>query len=175
MNKDPLLQNTVINKRTMDRFADLQTFVRIVTSGSLSGAAEPLDVAKSAVSRRLAELEQRLGVQLVRRTTRRLSLTASGQAFYDRCVRILADLEEAEQDVLQAHAALRGRLRVALPLSFRLLHLAPAIPDFMALHPDVEYDLDFHDRQVDLLQEGFDGALRIAQLPDSSLMARRIP
>jgi DNA-binding transcriptional LysR family regulator len=158
----------------MDRFADLQTFVRIVTSGSLSGAAEHLDVAKSAVSRRLAELEQRLGVQLVRRTTRRLSLTASGQAFYDRCVRILADLEEAEQDVLQAHAALRGRLRVALPLSFGLLHLAPAIQDFMALHPDVEFDLDFNDRQVDLLQEGFDVAIRIAQLPDSSLMARRI-
>ncbi len=158
----------------MDRFVDLQTFVQIVVAGSISGAAEHMDVAKSAVSRRLAELEERLGVQLLRRTTRRLSLTESGRGFYERCVRILADLEEAEQDVLQAHAALRGTLRVALPLSFGLLHLAPAIQDFMRLHPGVEFDLDFNDRQVDLLQEGFDLAIRIAQLPDSSLIARRI-
>jgi DNA-binding transcriptional LysR family regulator len=158
----------------MDRFADLQTFVHIVAAGSISGAAEHMDMAKSAVSRRLAELEERLGVQLVRRTTRSLSLTESGRGFYERCLRILADLEEAEQDVLQAHAALRGTLRVALPLSFGLLHLAPAIQAFMALHPEVEFDLDFNDRQVDLLQEGFDVAIRIAQLPDSSLIARRI-
>ena len=158
----------------MDRFADLQTFVHIVAAGSISGAAGRMDIAKSAVSRRLAELEERLGVQLLRRTTRRLSLTESGQGFYERCLRILADLDEAEQDVLQAHAALRGSLRVALPLSFGLLHLAPAIQDFMALHPDVEFDLDFNDRQVDLLREGFDVAIRIAQLPDSSLVARRI-
>jgi DNA-binding transcriptional LysR family regulator len=158
----------------MDRFTDLQTFVHIVSTGSISGAAEHMGVAKSAVSRRLAELEAHLGVQLVRRTTRRLSLTESGRGFYERCVRLLTDLAEAEQDVLQAHAALRGTLRVALPLSFGLLHLAPAIQDFVALHPGVEFDLDFNDRQVDLLQEGFDVAIRIAQLPDSSLIARRI-
>ena len=158
----------------MDRFADLQTFVQIVAAGSISGAAEHMNVAKSAVSRRLTELEERLGVQLVRRTTRRLSLTESGRGFYERCLRILADLEEAEQNVLQAHAALRGTLRVALPLSFGLLHLAPAIQDFMTLHPSVEFDLDFNDRHVDLMQEGFDVAIRIAQLPDSSLIARRI-
>ena len=158
----------------MDRFADLQTFVHIVTAGSISGAAAHMDVAKSAVSRRLAELEERLGVQLLRRTTRRLSLTESGRGFYERCLRILADLEEAEQGVLQAHAALRGTLRVALPLSFGLLHLAPAIQDFMVLHPSVEFELDFNDRHVDLMQEGFDVAIRIAQLQDSSLIARRI-
>ncbi len=158
----------------MDRFTDLQTFVHIVATGSISAAAEHMDVAKSAVSRRLAELEARLGVQLLHRTTRRLSLTESGRGFYERCLRILADLEEAEQGVLQAHTALRGTLRVALPLSFGLLHLAPAIQTFMALHPNVEFDLDFNDRQVDLLQEGFDVAIRIAQLPDSSLIARRI-
>lgn len=158
----------------MDRFLDIQTFVHIVTAGSISGAAEHLAVAKSVVSRRLAELEARLGVQLLRRTTRRLSLTESGRVFFERSQRILADLEEAEQGVLQAHAALRGRLRVALPLSFGLLHLAPAIQDFMTLHPNVDFELDFNDRHVDLLQEDFDVAIRIANLQDSSHIARRI-
>jgi DNA-binding transcriptional LysR family regulator len=158
----------------MDRFADMQMFVRIVETGSISAAAARLDVAKSAVSRRLAELESRLGAQLLHRTTRRLNLTDSGRAFFERAQTILADLGEAEAAVSQAHAALKGRLRVALPLSFGLLHLAPLIEEFMALHPDVEFDLDFNDRQIDLMQEGFDLAIRIANLPDSSLIARRL-
>ncbi len=158
----------------MDRFADMQMFVRVVEAGSISGAADRLEVAKSAVSRRLAELESRLGVQLLHRTTRRLSLTDSGRAFHERAQRILADLEEAEAAISQAHTALKGRLRVALPLSFGLLHLAAPIQEFMALHPEVDFDLDFNDRQIDLMQEGFDLAIRIAQLPDSSLIARRL-
>lgn len=158
----------------MDRFADMQTFVRVVESGSISGAAERLDIAKSAVSRRLAELEARLGVQLFHRTTRRLSLTDSGRIFHERCVRILDEVDEAELAVSAAHRELRGALRVALPLSFGLLHLAPAIQEFVRLHPAVEFDLDFNDRQVDLVREGFDVAVRIAQLADSSLMARRL-
>jgi len=158
----------------MDRFADMQMFVRVVETGSISAAAERLEVAKSAVSRRLAELENRLGAQLLHRTTRRLNLTDSGRAFFDQAQRILADLAEAEAAVSQAHTALKGRLRVALPLSFGLLHLAPLIEEFMALHPDVEFDLDFNDRQIDLMQEGIDLAIRIANLPDSSLIARRL-
>ncbi len=158
----------------MDRFADMQTFVRVVESGSLSAAADRLDIAKSAVSRRLAELEQRLGVQLFHRTTRRLHLTDSGRSFYERCVRILEEVNEAESSVSVAHREIRGALRVALPLSFGLLHLAPAIQTFMQHYPAVEFDLDFNDRQVDLLREGFDVAIRIAQLADSSLMARRL-
>lgn len=158
----------------MDRFADMQMFVRVVEAGSISGAAARLDIAKSAVSRRLAELEGRLGAQLLHRTTRRLNLTDSGRAFLERAQTILADLDEAEAAVSQAHTALKGRLRVALPLSFGLLHLAPLIEEFMALHPDVEFDLDFNDRQIDLMQEGFDLAIRIANLPDSSLIARRL-
>jgi len=158
----------------MDRFADMQMFVRVVETGSISAAAARLEVAKSAVSRRLAELESRLGAQLLHRTTRRLNLTDSGRAFFDQAQRILADLAEAEAAVSQAHTALKGRLRVALPLSFGLLHLAPLIEEFMALHPDVEFDLDFNDRQIDLMQEGFDLAIRIANLPDSSLIARRL-
>jgi DNA-binding transcriptional LysR family regulator len=157
-----------------DRFSNMQTFVKVVEAGSISLAADHLSIAKSAVSRRLAELEGRLGVQLFRRTTRRLNLTDSGRAFYERCLRILEDVAEAESAVSQSHAALRGRLRVALPLSFGLLHMAPAISVFLQQHPAVEFDLDFNDRQVDLLREGFDVALRIAELPDSSLIARKL-
>ncbi|MFN2310228.1 MAG: LysR family transcriptional regulator [Gammaproteobacteria bacterium] len=158
----------------MRRFEDMQTFVRVVDAGSISAAAAQLGVAKSAVSRRLSELEARLGVQLLRRTTRRLNLTDTGRGFYDRCRRILADLEEAEAAVSQAHATLRGRLRVAAPLSFGLRHLGPAITEFMRAHPQVEFDLDFNDRQVDLLAEDIDVAIRIARLEDSSLIARRL-
>lgn len=158
----------------MRRFEDMQTFVRVVEAGTISAAAEQLGVAKSAVSRRLSELEARLGVQLLRRTTRRLNLTDTGRGFYERCRRILADLEEAEAAVSQAHATLRGRLRVAAPLSFGLRHLGPAITEFMQAHPQVEFDLDFNDRQVDLLAEDIDVAIRIARLEDSSLVARRL-
>jgi DNA-binding transcriptional LysR family regulator len=158
----------------MRRFEDMQTFVRVVEAGSISAAAERLGVAKSAVSRRVSDLEARLGVQLLRRTTRRLNLTDTGRGFYDRCQRILADLEEAEAAVSQAHATLRGRLRVAAPLSFGLRHLGPAITEFMQQHPQVDFDLDFNDRQVDLLAEDIDVAIRIARLEDSSLIARRL-
>jgi DNA-binding transcriptional LysR family regulator len=158
----------------MDRFADMRMFVAVVDAGSISGAAERLEVAKSAVSRRLTDLEARLGAELLHRTTRRLGLTDSGRAFFERAQRILADLEEAEQAVSQAHGAIRGRLKVALPLSFGLLHLAGLINEFLGLHPEVEFDLDFNDRQIDLMQEGFDLAIRIARLPDSSLIARKL-
>ncbi len=158
----------------MDRFEDLRVFVRVVEAGSISGAAERLHIAMSAVSRRIAELEGRLGVQLLRRTTRQLNLTETGWGFYERAVRILADLEEAEAAVTQAHTVLHGRLRVALPLTFSLRHLNPLILEFMRLHPGINFDLDFNERQVDLLQEGFDLAIRIAKLEDSSLIARRL-
>lgn len=158
----------------MDHFAHMQVFVAVVEAGSITAAAERLDVAKSAISRRLTELETHLGVSLIQRTTRRLNLTESGRAYYERCVGILADVEEAEAEVSQAHGALRGRLKVALPQAFGLLHLAPLIQTFMKRHPDVRFELDFNDRQVDLMQEGFDLAIRIATLSDSSLIARRL-
>src|SRR5512139_3220889 len=158
----------------MDRFAHMQIFVGVVEAGSITAAAEQLNLAKSAVSRRLAELEAHLGVSLIQRTTRRLNLTDSGRAYYARCVAILADVDEAESAVSQVHGALKGHLKVALPLAFGLLHLAPLIHDFMAQHPEVRFELDFNDRQVDLMQEGFDLAIRIATLEDSSLIARRL-
>jgi DNA-binding transcriptional LysR family regulator len=158
----------------MDRFSGMQVFVSVVEAGSITAAAERLGLGKSAVSRGLAELEAHLGVALIQRTTRRLNLTDSGRAYYARCVGILADVAEAESAVSQSHAALKGRLKVALPLSFGLLHLAPLIQAFMTQHPDIRFELDFNDRQMDLMQEGFELAVRIATLADSSLIARRL-
>lgn len=157
-----------------DRLEEMATFVRVVEAGSLTGAARRLEVAKSAVSRRLAELEGRLGVQLLRRTTRTLHLTDAGHAFYQRCVRILADVDEAELAVSDVHGRLAGQLRVAAPLSFGIAHLQPAVEAFLAEHPDVRFDLDLDDRQVDLMAENFDLGIRIAPLADSSLVARRL-
>lgn len=158
----------------MDRFEELQTFVRIVEAGSLSGAAERLELAKSAVSRRLADLEARLGVQLLNRTTRRLNLTEAGRQYYRRCQRILADLAEAEQAVSREHAGLSGLLRIAAPLSFGIQHLAPALDAFLEAHPQLRLDLDLNDRTVNLMEEGVDLAIRIGRLADSSLIARRL-
>lgn len=158
----------------MDRFENMQAFVRVVEAGSISGAADRMGVAKSVVSRRLRELEAHLGAELFHRTTRQMNLTDTGRAFYQQSVRILADVLEAEHATSQSHGALKGSLKVALPLSFGLMHLGPAINEFLQAHPDIEFDLDFNDRQVDLLAEGFDLAIRIASLADSSLIARRL-
>ena len=149
------------------------TFIRVVEAGSISGAADRMGVAKSAVSRRLKELEEHLGVELFHRTTRQMNLTDTGRAFYHQAVRILDDVLEAEHATSQAHGTLKGSLKIALPSSFGLMHIGPAINEFLKEHPQVEFDLDFNDREVDLIQEGFDLAIRIANLPDSSLIARR--
>ena len=158
----------------MHRFEDLQAFVAVVEAGSFTAAADRLDLAKSAVSRRVASLEERLGVQLIRRTTRRINLTETGQGFYERSARILADLDEAESAVAQEHGELRGRLRVALPLSFGVRHMCEPIADFSRLHPRVHFDLDLNDRRIDLVEEGVDLAVRIGHLRDSTLIARRL-
>ncbi|MCF7989992.1 MAG: LysR family transcriptional regulator [Thiohalocapsa sp.] len=158
----------------MDQLAEMRVFVAVLESGGITKAAARLGIAKSAVSRRLADLEGRLSVQLIRRSTRRMNPTDTGQAFYERCKRILADIDEAEQAVSRTHGALSGRLRVAVPLSFGLAHLSPAIDAFLRSHPDLSFDLDLNDRQVDLVAEGFDVAVRIAELADSTLIARRL-
>ena len=158
----------------MNRFENMDTFIRVVEVGSISGAADRLNVAKSAVSRRLKELEKHLGVELFHRTTRQMNLTDTGRAFYHQAVRILDDVLEAEIATSQAHGTLKGNLKIALPSTFGLMHMGPIINDFIKEHPQIEFDLDFNDREVDLIQEGFDLAIRIANLPDSSLIARRI-
>lgn len=158
----------------MDRFEEMQTFVRIVESGSLSAAAERLAIAKSAVSRRLADLEERLGVQLLNRTTRRLNLTDIGRQYFQRCQRILVDLDEAEQAVSREHASLCGVIHLAAPLSFGVQHLAPALDAFLLEHPELSLDLDLNDRTVNVMEERVDLAIRIDRLADSSLVARRL-
>ena len=158
----------------MHKFDDMRAFVAVVEAGSFTAAADRLDMAKSAVSRRISSLEARLGVQLLQRTTRQLNLTDTGRSFYERCARILADLDEAEAAIHQEHGELRGRLRVALPLSFGIRHMYRPISEFAATHPKVSFDLDLNDRRVDLVQEGADLALRIGRLSDSSLIARRL-
>ncbi len=158
----------------MEKFEDIQAFIAVVEAGSFTAAADRLDLAKSAVSRRVSSLEEGLGVQLLRRTTRVLNLTDSGRSFYERGVRILADLEEAEAAVQQEHGELRGTLRVALPLSFGVRHMCAPIAAFSKLHPRVKFDLDLNDRRVDLIEENIDVALRIGRLEDSSLIARKL-
>lgn len=158
----------------MDRFENMGAFIRVVEAGSITAAADRLGVAKSAVSRRLKELEGHLGVELFHRTTRRMSLTDIGRAFYHQSVRIMEDVLEAELATSQAHATLKGGLKIALPSTFGLIHMGPAINEFSQDNPKIELDLDFNDREVDLIQEGFDLAIRIANLPDSSLIARRL-
>lgn len=157
----------------MNRLENMESFVRVVETGGISAAAYKLNIAKSAVSRRLKELETHLGVELFHRTTRKMNLTDIGRSYYQDCVRILDEILETELMTTQAHGTLKGSLRVALPSSFGLMHIGPAINDFLKDHPQIEIDLDFNDREVDLMQEGFDLAIRIAKLPDSSLIARR--
>jgi len=153
---------------------EIETFTQIVDSGTITAAAEHLQLAKSAVSRRLSELEEKLGVELFHRSTRKMNLTDSGIVFYQQCTQILDDLMEAEFSVTQSHQEIRGKIKVAAPLSFGLMHLAPAIFDFKKLHPAITFDIDFSDREVDLIQEGFDVGVRIAELKDSSLIARKL-
>lgn len=158
----------------MGKLANIEALVAVVETGSFSRAAERLDIAKSVVSRRISMLENELGVQLLQRTTRRQSLTDPGQQFYHRAVQILADLEEAEQSIVDTSAAIRGRLRLAAPLSFGLHRLNAALSMFMQRHPGIELALDLNDREINLVEEGFDMAVRIGVLRDSTLLARRL-
>jgi len=158
----------------MDTLEGLPVFVRVVREGSFSAAARVLELTPSAVSKQIGRLEDRLTVRLFNRTTRRLSLTEEGAAFYERASRILADLEDAAESVSSLKAVPRGRLRVTLPTAFGILHLLPALPDFMARHPEVTLEIDLNDRFVNMIEEGFDLALRVGDLEDSSLIGRRL-
>jgi len=158
----------------MNQFEDMQAFVRIVEAGSITKAAEQMNTVKSAVSRRLSELEKRLGITLIVRTTRSQMLTENGQSYYQQCLRIIDDVAEIEANISSDHQALTGKIKLSAPLSFGIAHLAPALREFSHQHPDIIFDVDFNDRKVDLVEEGFDLAIRISNLADSSLMARKI-
>lgn len=158
----------------MSQFEEMRSFVRIVEAGSISRAAEQLGVAKSGVSRRLGDLEKRLGVKLLNRTTRRSSLTEAGQSYYSGAAKLLTDVAELNAATADTDASLEGTLRLAVPLSFGLRHLSPAIDEFLKTHPDLNVNIDFSDRLVDLVESGVDLAIRISRLGDSSLRARKI-
>lgn len=157
-----------------DRFQEMRVFAAVVEAGGFTAAAGRLGMSKAAVSRHVAELEERLGVRLLHRTTRRLSSTAEGELFYARCRELLARLDEAEAELGSGSTAAQGVARVNVPLSFGLMHLAPLWPGLLARHPGLELDVTLSDRVVDLVDEGYDLALRIGQLPASSLVSRRL-
>jgi DNA-binding transcriptional LysR family regulator len=158
----------------VDRFLEMQTFVAVVDAGSFVKGADALDMSKAAVSRHVVDLESRLGVRLLHRTTRRLSLTDEGRVFYGRSKDLLAELQEAEDEVTARSDAASGLLRVNAPFTFGILHLAPLWGEFKALHPKVTLDVTLADRLVDLVEEGFDMAIRIATLESSTLVSRRL-
>ncbi|HXI35379.1 MAG TPA: LysR family transcriptional regulator [Burkholderiales bacterium] len=152
----------------------MSIFSKVVGAGSLSAAAKELGMSTAVVSRRLAALESRLGVRLINRTTRSLHLTDEGARYYDACSRLLAEIEEADAEVSAGRAEPRGALRVALPAAFGHLHVAPLVPRFAARYPNVQVALSLSDRNVNVIEEGFDLAIRIADLADSSLAARKL-
>ena len=158
----------------MDRLAALESFARVAETGSFSAAARELNLSKSLVSRQVSALEAELGARLIARTTRSLTLTEAGRSYYEQVARILTQMEEADLSVSQLQATPRGKLRVSAPMSFSVLRLAPALPDFLALYPEIEVDIVLNDRRVDLLGDGFDLAIRIGKLADSSLIARKL-
>src|SRR5688572_1184436 len=158
----------------MDRFQALRVFTQVVESGSFSAAAARLGLSPTATSRHVAELEGHLQTRLLNRTTRRVSLTESGRAFYERGVQVLTDLEEAEQEAARAAVVPRGTIKLTTSVNFGVRNVAPAIAAFVAAHPDVRFDVSLSDRIVDLVEEGFDLAIRIGSGGSESLVARKL-
>jgi DNA-binding transcriptional LysR family regulator len=157
----------------MDKFEQMRAFTQVVTAGGFAAAARQLGVSRSVVNKLVIALENELGVQLLQRSTRVVSPTETGIAFYDHCVEILASLDEAEQAVRQLQVEPKGRLRVNGPMTFGTMYLAPAIADFLRQYPDLQVELTLNDRFVDPIEEGFDITVRISDpLPTSSLLVQ---
>ncbi len=157
-----------------DKFADLQTFVEVVRAKRLGLAADRMGIARSAVSRRIRELEERLGAKLLSRTTRQFSLTEVGERFYERSLQLLAELEQAEEMARNQMVDPVGALRIIGPMSFGILHLAPVISEFLKENQQLTVELNLDDRLVDIVAEGYDLAIRISHLKDSNIVARRL-
>jgi DNA-binding transcriptional LysR family regulator len=157
---------------TIDRVKDINAFVHVAEAKSFTAAAERIGLSRSAVGKSVLRLEDRLGVRLLQRTTRSVSLTGEGAAFHERCVRILADLDEAEMSMLSHSQAPRGRLRLELPVSFGRLHVLPVLSQYMNKWPEISVNVSFNDRYVDLIDEGIDLAIRLGGSDDGRLMTR---
>ncbi|BCN93492.1 LysR family transcriptional regulator [Thiomicrorhabdus immobilis] len=158
----------------MGQLEDIQVFLRVVESGGISRAAEQLNIAKSAVSRRLTELESRLQTKLIHRTTRRFNLTEAGKLYYERALGVVDSVKELDNVVVKSSEHFEGQLNLALPLSFGLLHMTPVIDAFMKKHPKLKIKVDLSDKEINLVEEGVDIAFRIGVLHDSSIQARKI-
>lgn len=158
----------------MDRLKQIESFVSVATKGSLTAAALAEGVAPAVIGRRIDALEERLGVKLLVRTTRRITLTHEGSAFLEDCQRLLADLANAEASVTAGGVKASGHLRITAPAGFGRRHVAPLVPAFLAQHPEVSLSLNLSDRVVDIVNEGFDCAIRVGDLPDSSLVSVRL-
>lgn len=158
----------------MDRFLEMRTFVQVVDAGSFIGAAEPLEMSKAAVSRYVGELESRLGVRLLNRTTRKLSLTEEGELFYVRCKELLAGVDAAESEITSRTGEAIGLLRVTAPVSFGILHLSDVWAEFKSRNSKITFDVTLSDRVVDIVEDGFDLAIRISRLQNSSLISRKL-
>jgi DNA-binding transcriptional LysR family regulator len=158
----------------MDRLKQIESFVAVATKGSLTASAQAEGVAPAVIGRRIDGLEERLGVKLLVRTTRRISLTHEGSAYLEDCQRLLADLASAEASVSAGGVKASGHLRVTAPAGFGRRHVAPLVPGFIAAHPDVSLSLNLSDRVVDIVNEGFDCAIRVGEMPDSNLVSVRL-
>jgi DNA-binding transcriptional LysR family regulator len=158
----------------MDRLSAMEAFVRVIQTGSFSGAARQLRIGQPAVSKAIAQIEERLGVRLLLRTTHGLSPTESGQNYYEHAKRVIEEAEEADLAARGAGAALSGRLRLCAAVTFARLHVMPHLPAFLEQHPALDVDVVLDDRNVDLVEEGVDVALRMGSLTDSTLTARKI-
>ncbi|WP_295893494.1 LysR family transcriptional regulator [uncultured Vibrio sp.] len=158
----------------MGQLESIQIFIKVVETGSITKASEQLGLAKSAISKRLSELEQQLGVKLINRTTRKSSITEAGQIYFQKSKLISEELEELNCEIASVQTHLVGTLKIAVPLSFGIDHLVPALDEFSQKHSELKLDIDFSDRRVDLVQDGFDLAFRIGQLADSTLKAKAI-
>jgi DNA-binding transcriptional LysR family regulator len=158
----------------MDKYQEMRVFAQVADSGSFVAAAYQLGMSKPAVSRYVSELEQRLGVRVLHRTTRKLSLTPEGEVFLARCRDILASIEASEAEISTRSESVSGLLKVSVPVSFGIRHLAPLWSEFLGRYPRVTLDVQLADRIVDLVDEGLDLAVRIARLPDSSLVSRQL-
>ncbi len=158
----------------MDRLSVMEVFTNVVEFEGFSAAASHLGISRASVSKQVIQLEESLGARLLNRTTRRVSVTEVGEAYYERCKRVLAEVEEADLLVEQLHSEPRGTLKVSAPMSFGVAHLGPAVSDFLSEYRELSISLTLNDRFTDLIEEGFDIAIRIAQSADSSLIARRL-
>lgn len=158
----------------MSNLTDMEIFARVVTAGSMSAAGREMGLSPAVVSKRIRRLEDKLGTRLLQRTTRQIALTEAGHGFYDRVLAILASVEEAETFVNRGSAQARGTLKVSAPTSFGRMHVAPYLGRFLEANPDLYVSLDLSDEFVDIVGEGYDLAIRIAELSDSSLVARRL-